>query len=135
MIGIILCCHGEMGSGMRNAAELIVGPQPNMEIIGLLPGQGQQELRSALKKAIRKVGKEDGALILTDLPGGTPCNVSISLVNEKIKMITGFNLPLLIKFLMGRLSETDPNKLVKDAAEHASEHILTSDQLLSQGNG
>lgn len=134
MIGIILCCHGNMGEGMRSAAELIIGPQENFEVLGLQPGQGMEDLRKGLKRSLRKVGK-DGAVILTDIPGGTPCNVAAMFVGDQVKMITGFNLPLLIKLSMGRLSEENLEKLTDKAPEHASEMIMDASFMLGGATG
>ncbi|MBN2340236.1 MAG: PTS sugar transporter subunit IIA [Deltaproteobacteria bacterium] len=130
MIGIILCCHGEMAEGIRSAAELIVGPQQQLDALGIKPGEGQDTLRSALKKSIRNVGK-DGVIILTDLQGGTPFNVAVPLLNEKVRMIAGFNLPLLLQMLMGRLAENDIDKLTAGATEHACQHIVDASAILS----
>ncbi|MBN2527779.1 MAG: PTS sugar transporter subunit IIA [Deltaproteobacteria bacterium] len=131
MIGIILCCHGEMASGMRSAAELIVGPQEQFEALGIKPGEGQDVLRSALKKAIRKIGR-DGVVILTDLQGGTPFNVSAPLLGDNVRMLAGFNLPMLLQLLMGRLMEHDLDKLTQGATEHACQHIVNASDVLAQ---
>ncbi|MBN2715321.1 MAG: PTS sugar transporter subunit IIA [Deltaproteobacteria bacterium] len=131
MIGIILCCHGDMANGMRSAAELIVGPQQQFETLGIKPGEGQDVLRSALKKAIRQVGR-DGAVILTDLQGGTPFNVSVPLLNERVRMLAGFNLPMLLQMLMGRLTENDLDRLTKGAAAHACQHIVNASDILGE---
>ena len=131
MIGIILCCHGDMASGMRSAAEVIVGPQQQFETLGIKPGESQDMLRSGLKKAIRTVGR-DGAIILTDLQGGTPFNVSVPLMSEKVRMLAGFNLPMLLQLLMGRLSENDIDKLTQGAAEHACQHIVNALDILGE---
>ena len=129
MIGIILCCHGDMGQGMRSAAELIVGPQDNFDVLSIRPGDGIEDLRQALKKSLRDVGR-DGAVILTDIPGGTPCNVSAMFVDDKVKMITGFNLHLLLKLTMGRMVENDPAKLTEKAPEYACETIMDASFML-----
>lgn len=134
MIGIILCCHGEMAAGMRSAAELIVGPQQNFEALGIKPGEGQDLLRSALKKSIRTIGKE-GVVILTDLQGGTPFNVAVPLLGDKVRMIAGYNLPLLLQLLMARLTESNLDKLTKGAAEHACQHIVDASMLLESAEG
>lgn len=134
MIGIILCCHGEMANGMRSAAELIVGPQQQFEALSLSPGQGQDVLRSALKKSVRKIGK-DGVVILTDLQGGTPFNVVVPFLGDKIRMIAGFNLPLLLQMLMGRLTEDDLDKLTDGATAYACKHIVNASEMLDGVEG
>ncbi|MBN2803929.1 MAG: PTS mannose transporter subunit IIC [Deltaproteobacteria bacterium] len=130
MIGIILCCHADMGTGIKSAAELIIGPQENFLAIGINPEEGLDDLKKKLKKAIRTIGG-DGVLILTDIPGGTPFNVSAMLMNDKIKMISGFNLPLLIKILMERHIHSDIKKLTHGAAQYAAEHVIDAEVLLN----
>jgi mannose PTS system EIIA component len=131
MIGIILCCHGEMAVGMRSAAEVIVGPQQQFETLGIKPGEGQEVLRSALKKAIRKIGS-DGVVILADLQGGTPFNVAVPLLGDNVRMLAGFNLPMLLQLLMGRMMESDLDKLTRGAAAHACEHIVNASDVLGK---
>ena len=134
MIGIILCCHADMGQGMKSAAELIIGPQENFTALGINPGEGIDDLKKQLKKTIRKIGKE-GTLILTDLPGGTPFNVSAMIMNDNVKMISGFNLPLLIKILMDRHSVSNLDKLVEGAPQYAAEHVIDAHALLNKNEG
>lgn len=129
-VGIVICCHGDMGDGMRNAAELIVGPQEALEVVGIFPGMGMEDGKRALKKAIRKVDQSVGAIVLTDLPGGTPCNITISMISDKLQMITGFNLPMLVKILMDRLRETNPITLTTSATEHGRKHIMNATDML-----
>jgi len=128
MIGIILCCHGNMGEGVRSAAELIIGPQEKLEVLDIHPGDGIDDLKKNLVKSIEKTGSE-GVVIFTDLPGGTPCNIAALLIDDRTRMISGFNLPLLIKVLMERHSEDDIDKLTENAAEYAREHVMDSSAL------
>ena len=120
-----------MASGIRSAAELIVGPQKQLEAVSIKPGEGQDTLRATLKKAIRTVGK-DGAIILTDLQGGTPFNVSVPLMSDNVRMLAGFNLPMLLQLLMGRLTENSLDKLTQGAAEHACQHIVNASDVLGE---
>ncbi len=129
MIEIILCCHGNMAEGIRSAAELIIGPQEHFTTISVQPGDGLEDVRRSLKKALQNAG-EDGAVILTDIPGGTPCNVAAMFVSERIRMITGFNLPLLIKLTLGRMIEKDVLKLTANAPEYAAEHVMDASFML-----
>jgi len=124
MIGILICCHGEMAAGVKNAAELIVGPQPKFEAVGISPSQGRSDLKKAIKSAIAALDPAQGILILTDLPGGTPCNEAAMLLQPNFRMVAGFNLPLLLKVLLSRQSESDIAALTDHAAQYGAEHII-----------
>lgn len=131
MIGIVICCHGEMGEGMRNAAEIIVGPQEQLQVVSVKPGDGGNDILEALKKAIAKVDTGSGVLLLTDLFGGTPTNISCALLGEAdIEVVTGFNLPLLIKAITGRQDVLDIGELARNATEYGQRHMSIAGDLL-----
>ena len=131
MIGIVICCHGEMGEGMRNAAEIIVGPQEQLEVVSVRPGDGGNDILEALKKAIADVDSGSGVLLLTDLFGGTPTNISCALLGEAdIEVVTGFNLPLLIKAITGRHDVLDIGELARNATEYGQRHMSIAGDLL-----
>lgn len=131
MIGIVICCHGEMGEGMRNATEIIVGPQEQLQVVSVKPGDGGNDILEALKKAIAKVDSGSGVLLLTDLFGGTPTNISCALLGEAdIEVVTGFNLPLLIKAITGRQDVLDIGELARNATEYGQRHMSIAGDLL-----
>jgi PTS system mannose-specific IIA component len=135
MIGIIICCHGEMGAGMRHAAEMIVGSQEQLETVSVIPGSGGNDILNEMKKAIKVVDRGDGVLLLTDLFGGTPTNIGCALLGEAtIEVVTGFNLPLLIKALTSRHDVASLSELARSASEYGQRHISVAGDLL-QGGG
>jgi PTS system mannose-specific IIA component len=131
MIGIVICCHGKMGDGMRNAAEIIVGPQEQLDVVSVNPGDGGNDILEALKKAIADVDTGSGVLLLTDLFGGTPTNIGCALLGEaNIEVVTGFNLPLLIKAITGRQDVLDIAELARTANEYGRRHMSIAGDLL-----
>ena len=131
MIGIVICCHGEMGEGMKNAAEIIVGPQEQLQVVSVKPGDGGNDILEALKRAITQVDTGSGVLLLTDLFGGTPTNISCALLGEAdIEVVTGFNLPLLIKAITGRQDVLDIGELARNATEYGQRHMSIAGDLL-----
>jgi mannose PTS system EIIA component len=133
MIGVVICCHGKMGEGMRHAAEMIVGPQEQLSVVSVNPGDGGEDILKALNKAIAEVSKDDGALIVTDLFGGTPTNVGCAVLKESnVEVVTGFNLPLLIKALTGRTEEVVLGELARTASEYGRRHISVAGDLLKE---
>ena len=135
MIGIVICCHGKMGEGMRDAAEMIIGPQEQLSTISVKPGDGGSEILEGLTTAIKEVDSGDGVLLLTDLFGGTPTNIGCALLGEAdVEVVTGFNLPLLIKALTSRRDVIILSELARIAAEYGQRHISIAGDLL-QGGG
>lgn len=134
MIGIVICCHGNMGEGMRHAAQMIVPNSEQLQVVPVNPSDSGERVLSQLKEAIKSTDDGDGVLMLTDLFGGTPTNISCALLNEaKIEIVTGFNLPLLIKALMIRNDISDLSTLAKTAAEYGQRHISIAGELLKKG--
>ena len=134
MIGIVICCHGQMGEGMRNAAEMIVRPQEQLTVVSVNPGDGSEQLHTAVVAAVEETDSGSGVLLLTDLFGGTPTNICCALLgNRDVEIVTGFNLPLLIKALTGRAEATSVLELAKSACEYGQRHISIAGELLKQG--
>lgn len=131
MIGLVICCHGDMGQGMRGAAEMIVGVQQQLTVVSVNPGVGGNEILESLTLAIREVDDGDGVLLLTDLFGGTPTNIACALLGEaSIEVVTGFNLPLLIRALTSRIETRNLPELARMASEYGRRHISVAGDLL-----
>ncbi len=131
MIGIVICCHGKMGEGMRDAAEMIVGSQEQLQVVSVNPGNGGNEILDELTLAVKEVDAGDGVLLVTDLFGGTPTNIGCALLGEaSVEVVTGFNLPLLIKALTGRSDTLSLSELARTASEYGRRHISVAGDLL-----
>ena len=120
-----------MGEGMRDAAEIIVGRQDQLEVVSVRPGDGGNEILDALTKAIAAVDSGSGVLLLTDLFGGTPTNIGCALLGEtNIEVVTGFNLPLLIKAITGRQDVLEIAELARTATEYGQRHMSIAGDIL-----
>jgi len=99
MIGIVIVTHGQLGDALIGAAEFIIGSRPEaMESISIDLSQNADKLRSKIARGIKKVEGQEGILILTDMFGGTPSNLSYSFLEEgHIEVLSGVNLPILIQ--------------------------------------
>src|SRR3954465_14867227 len=98
MIGLVLVTHGRLAAEFVTAMEHVVGPQEAIEAICIGPDDNMERRRKDIAKAIGKVDQGQGVIILTDLFGGTPSNLAISLMKtENIEVIAGVNLPMLIR--------------------------------------
>ncbi len=98
MIGIVLVTHGRLANEFRSAVEHVMGPQQQMETISIEPQDNIDSRRKEIIEAVKKVNSGEGVAILTDMFGGTPSNLAISVMNEpNIEVVAGINLPMLVK--------------------------------------
>ena len=99
MIGIVIVTHGQLGSALIDSAELIIGSKPdNLVSVSIDLTKNADKLREKISEGIVTVSEKTGILILTDMFGGTPSNLSYSFLEEgQVEVISGVNLPILIK--------------------------------------
>ena len=99
MIGIVIVTHSQLGDALIDAAEFIIGDRPDtMVSVSINLKENVDKLREKIAEGIKKVDKKKGVLILTDMFGGTPSNLSYSFLEEgRVEVISGVNLPILIK--------------------------------------
>jgi PTS system mannose-specific IIA component len=99
MIGIVIVTHSQLGDALIDAAEFIIGDRPDtMVSVSINLNENVDKLREKIAAGIKKVDKKKGVLILTDMFGGTPSNLSYSFLEEgRVEVISGVNLPILIK--------------------------------------
>lgn len=103
-VGILVVTHGEFGAALIDAGQMILGPQQGVRSVSVLVSRGVEELVSDLKAALAKLDTGLGVLVLTDLFGGTPTTLSLSLRKlGNIEVVAGVNLPMLLKVLQSRL--------------------------------
>jgi mannose PTS system EIIA component len=102
MIGLILVAHAGLARELLAAAEMIVGKIDRAEAVGISPDDQVEVIHGAISGAMQKVG-QDGAIIMTDMFGGTPSNMGLSFLDEnRVEVLTGVNLPMVIKFTSDR---------------------------------
>ena len=134
MIGIIIVTHGNLALELKSAMEHILGIQKNIEIISIKSDDDLEIKKSALEESIKKVDEENGVIILTDMFGGTPSNLAISLLKiGKVEIISGVNLPMLIK-LVGLRDSNDLQKVATESKESAQKYISIASEILSENN-
>lgn len=102
MIGLVLVTHAGLARELLAAAEMIVGPLEMAEAVGIQPGDNVDSIRISIESAMDRVN-DAGVLLMTDMFGGTPSNMSISFLEDnRVEVLTGVNLPMLIKFFSDR---------------------------------
>ena len=99
MIGIVIVTHCQLGEALIGAAEFIIGSQPeSLESVSIDLNESAEKLRNKISQGIKNVKGQEGVLILTDMFGGTPSNLSYSFLEEgRIEVLSGVNLPILIQ--------------------------------------
>ena len=106
MIGLVLVTHGRLAEELRLAMEHVVGKQRNVETVCIGPDDDMEARRAQISTSIRSVDTGDGVVLLTDMFGGTPSNLAISMMGESgVEVIAGVNLPMLVKLAKVRSSQ------------------------------
>ena len=132
MIGLVLVTHGRLAAEFIVAMEHVVGPQQRIAPICIGPDDDMDARRKDIAKAIAKVDDGAGVIILTDLFGGTPSNLAISLMkSDKIEVIAGVNLPMLIR-LDGARKTMDVRAAVAAAREAGRKYISVASEVLGE---
>lgn len=131
MIGIVIVTHGGLAGEFRAALEHVVGPQAHLETVSIGPDDDMELRRSDILAAVKRVEQGAGVVVLTDMFGGTPSNLAISVMNEaKVEVIAGVNLPMLVKLASVR-SDVPLEKAVDLAKDSGRKYISVASQVLS----
>jgi mannose PTS system EIIA component len=131
MIGLVLVTHGKLAVEFRAALEHVVGAQSHIETISIGPDDDVERRRQDILDAVRKVDDGAGVILLTDMFGGTPSNLAISVMDAgKIEVIAGANLPMLIKLASVR-GEKQLSEAVTCAQEAGRKYINVASQVLN----
>ena len=133
MIGVVIVTHCRLAEELIAAAKLVVGEElKQFQPVSIGPSEGTEDIREKIIGAIRKVDEGQGVLILTDMYGGTPSNISLSfLEDKKIEVITGVNLPMLLK-LATHPNEMDLEKLAVFITEYGQRNINLASEVLKK---
>ncbi len=117
MIGLVIVTHGELAIELKRATEHVVGPQDGVMTICIGPDDDMERRRDDIRKAVDTVDAGRGVILLTDMFGGTPSNLAISMLREdKVEVLAGVNLPMLIK-----LAEARRHATLAEAAQKAKD--------------
>ncbi len=131
MIGLVIVTHGGLAKEFRAALEHIVGPQQQIETISIGPDDDMVERRREILEAAARSDSGKGVILLTDMFGGTPANLAISIMEEaKVEVIAGINLPILVKLATVR-GELDLREAVLMARDAGRKYIKVASQELS----
>jgi PTS system mannose-specific IIA component len=133
MIGLVIVTHGGLAQEFIKALEHVVGPQTHIKGISIGPDDNMERRRNDIVAAVKSVDLGDGVIVLTDMFGGTPSNLSISILErEKVEVIAGINLPMLIKLASIRVRGT-LEQAVREAQEAGRKYIRVASHELASG--
>jgi len=131
MIGLVLVTHGQLAAEFRAAMEHVVGPQEQVEAVSIGPDDDMEQRRKEILDAATRADSGDGVILLTDMFGGTPSNLAISVMeNAEVEVIAGINLPMLIKLASVR-GEMALHDAVMAAQDSGRKYINVASQVLS----
>ena len=131
MIGVVVITHGQLATELVNAAEMIVGDLPQFTAVSIGWHEDVNDAREDIAQAIERVrGADAGVLLLTDMFGGTPSNLGMTFLDkDRVEVITGVNLPMLIK-LAGLRSSSDLLGVAREMRDHGRNAIWVASDLL-----
>ncbi len=131
-IGIVLVTHGSLAEELRSAMEHVVGPQADAATVCIGPDDDMEQRRNQILESARNVDRGGGVVVLTDMFGGTPSNLAISIMDRaRIEVIAGVNLPMLVKLASIR-SRTDLADAVTQARDAGQKYIMVASQVLGE---
>lgn len=129
MIGIVVVTHGNLAGELVQAARTIVGEIPGIAAVSIGWADDAIAARAAIETALLEVGT-DGALVLTDMFGGTPTNLSLPSLSERVEIVTGVNLPMLIKLTSHR--EGDLKEIARVIRDQGKGAIYVASEVLEK---
>ncbi|MEL7529473.1 MAG: PTS sugar transporter subunit IIA [Pseudomonadota bacterium] len=134
MIGLVLVTHGRLAEEFKAALEHVVGPQEQIETISIGPDDDMEQRRQDILSAVEAANSGDGVVLLTDMFGGTPSNLAISVMDSKsVEVVAGVNLPMLIKLASVR-ADRELADAVDEARQAGQKYISVASQVLSGQN-
>ena len=133
-VGIVIVAHHHLGEEFLKSLHLIIPDAPEFHAVAIVPGQSVEEMKEAIGNAFTAADAGHGVLVLTDMFGGTPSNISLSFLDDRrVEVVTGLNLPMLIKLatLREEKSLTDLAIYIKD---YGRRNISVAREILPEGD-
>jgi PTS system mannose-specific IIA component len=131
-VGVVIVTHYRLGEEFLQALRLIVPDAPRWRAVAVDPKQSVEEMRAAIADALAEANRGEGVLVLTDMFGGTPSNISLSFQKEhRVEVVTGMNLPMLIK--LATLREEKPlEELASFIKSYGQRNISVASEILPE---
>lgn len=131
MVGVVIATHGRLGHELLQTTRFIVGKAEQMTALTIDPAQPVNKLQAAIRQAIKDMDSGKGVLILTDMFGGTPANMTLAFLEDmKVEVITGVNLPMLIRLCQCRAKGQGLAEVARTVVEYGRKSINQASELL-----
>jgi PTS system mannose-specific IIA component len=130
MVGLVVATHGRLAEELLRTAEGIVGRLDRCEALSIGAGASMEEARARLGDAIVRMNSGDGVLVLTDMFGGTPANLALTFLDEGIEVVTGVNLPMILKLATARADALSAHAAAELIAGYGQKNITLASELL-----
>jgi PTS system mannose-specific IIA component len=133
-VGVVIVTHYRLGQEFLQALRLIVPDAPEFQAVAIDPNQTVEDMRRAIDAALRAADQGQGVLVLTDMFGGTPSNISLSFLEDRrVEVVTGVNLPMLIKLATLR-TERSLEDLARFIKDYGQRNISVAREILPEGD-
>jgi len=130
MVGLVVTTHGRLGEELLATAAAVCGPLAQARAVSLSFSQSMEEARSALAAAVEAVDTGEGVLVCTDMFGGTPSNLALTFLDAHIEVVTGVNLPMLLKLSTARAESLALGPTAEMLAAYGQKNIALASQVL-----
>lgn len=130
MVGLVVATHGKLAEELLRTAEGIVGPLAQSEAVSVGASSSMEDARARLADAVHRVDTGEGVLVLTDMFGGTPANLALTFLDEKVEVITGVNLPMILKLATARADSLALRAAAELVTSHGQKNITLASELL-----
>ncbi len=130
MIGLVVATHGRLAEELLRTAEGIVGPLEQCEAVSVGAGVSMEDARARLGEAVKRVDAGEGVLVLTDMFGGTPANLALTFLDEKLEVVTGVNLPMIVKLATARSGDLALRVAAELVTGYGQKNITLASDLL-----
>lgn len=130
MVGLVVATHGRLAEEMLRTAEGIVGRLEQCEAVSIGAGASMEDARARLAEAVKKTDTGEGVLVLTDMFGGTPANLALTFLDEKLEVVTGVNLPMILKLSTARAEKLTLQAAAELVTSYGQKNITLASELL-----
>jgi PTS system mannose-specific IIA component len=130
MVGVVLATHGTLAEELLRTAQGICGELPRVRAVAVSAALDMDGARAALADAIRAVDEGQGVLVLTDMFGGSPANLALTFLDEKLEVVTGVNLPMVVKLATCRDGAATLHDMAQLLTAHGQKNITVASELL-----
>lgn len=130
MVGLVVATHGRLAEELLHTAEGIVGRLEQCEAVSIGAGLSMEDCRARLGDAIHRVNSGEGVLVLTDMFGGTPANLALTFLDDGLEVVTGVNLPMVMKLATARAEKLTLAAIAELVTGHGQKNITLASELL-----